>query len=649
MGALAAACKNNDNNCVTGQCETVGGIEICTQCAKTYVPINGKCVTATGSDKCKDTNGSTDADQTCKKCLLQTFMYKGGCYSTSDAPGSTMCKTVQDGVCTVAADGNAYFVPPETDRDNSHQSVIPCGDDSVVTVKDDKQYKGVANCLTCTAPVSGSANAPTAAVCTKCADGYFGDACTKCYESCLTCSAASESGCMACTEGTHFLGATSGQTGKCVSCSTVQSTWSGVANCAKCTSSNKQNTPATCTECAENYYLKTADDKTTSCVTAEQCNNGFFPTTDGSNKKVCVSCSDTDNGGIENCAKYSLKASSARAGAVVTCTVCTSNKLSPLGDACLTACPAGTYEATATTGSGKICALCHPSCAECNSNTNQDSCTACYPGSVLSYGSDTTKGTCIAECTGRYTENCEANQCTAVLGGSKYCSKCAAGYAPIEGMCTKVATTSRDASGCNAKDGVCTACTGTNYALLSGGCYNTKALPGKAVCTATSGGQCSQCANGQAYTNNNCPACAEGCAKCQSSTSTCTACLAGYYLDSTASKCVKCSETSNGIQGDPNCVNCAPPTGNHKAITYCSKIDSSTSGTRGDGMDRNIFSISVVTCASSQGTLTIGGLAGFFISGQLIATVGIYLLETTDPSTVCEYTSLQASAMCLRG
>ena len=79
------------------------------------------------------------------------------------------------------------------------------------------------------------------------------------------------------------------------------------------------------------------------------------------------------------------------------------------------------------------------------------------------------------------------------------------------------------------------------------------------------------------------------------------------------------------------------------------KIDSSTSGTRGDGVDKNGFSISIVTFSSSLGTIIIGGLAGFFISGQLIATVGIYLLETTDPSTVCEYTSLQASAMCLRG
>ena len=111
-------------------------------------------------------------------------------------------------------------------------------------------------------------------------------------------------------------------------------------------------------------------------------------------------------------------------------------------------------------------------------------------------------------------------------------------------------------------------------------------------------------------------------------------------FDSTAKDCKKCSENSNGITGISNCVNCAPPTGNHKAITYCSKIDSSTSGTRGDGVDKNVFSISVVTCASSLDTLTIGGLAGFFVSSQPITIAGRYLLEEADLSTVYKSANL---------
>ena len=73
VGAFAAVCKTDStakNNCVADQCDMVDGTEICTRCADTYVPINGRCVTATGNDKCKDTNGSANADQTCKQCLV---------------------------------------------------------------------------------------------------------------------------------------------------------------------------------------------------------------------------------------------------------------------------------------------------------------------------------------------------------------------------------------------------------------------------------------------------------------------------------------------------------------------------------------------------------------------------------------------------
>ena len=253
------------------------------------------------------------------------------------------------------------------------------------------------------------------------------------------------------------------------------------------------------------------------------CGEGFFATTVGSVKN-CVSCSVVDNGGIENCAKCSLKTSPARAGAAVTCTECGSNKkLSPLKDACLDGCPAGTYD------SSNVCTPCHTSCSSC-SDAASTSCTACYPGSVLSKSAGTTKGTCIRECTGAFMTHCKVDGCTLDVGGSRYCDACEDGYAPIDGVCTAIAAGARDASGCNAKGGKCTACTRANYALLSGGCYDTQALPGMAVCTAATSGSCTTCANGQTYTNNKCPACAEECSACTSgNTQQCTKCLAGYY------------------------------------------------------------------------------------------------------------------------
>ncbi|ESU40068.1 Variant-specific surface protein, partial [Giardia duodenalis] len=289
---------------------------------------------------------SAKSNGVCTTCTGSSFMFKGGCYATANAPGNTMCETTDSaGVCTTAKQG--YFVPPAADRDNAHQSVIPCGDDGVVTVKDDKQYKGVANCLTCTAPTSGEANTPKAATCDKCADGYFGDACTKCHESCLTCSdAADENSCTACAEGTHFLGAASGQTGKCISCGDASgATWKGVANCAKCNKPIDQSTPAVCIECAEGYYLRTAaDGTTTSCVT--NCGEGFFPTT-VNNIKKCVSCSETSNGGIADCSACT-PIESPTTTVLVTCSACSQGKVSPGGSSCLTACPENSSDQSGT-------------------------------------------------------------------------------------------------------------------------------------------------------------------------------------------------------------------------------------------------------------------------------------------------------------
>ena len=102
----------------------VGETEICTQCKQSFVPINGACVeAAANNDKCKDTNGSTDADQTCKMCLLQTFMYKGGCYLAGSGTGGKLCAQAENGICTQAVATKEYFVP-SSDTDAIHDSVV---------------------------------------------------------------------------------------------------------------------------------------------------------------------------------------------------------------------------------------------------------------------------------------------------------------------------------------------------------------------------------------------------------------------------------------------------------------------------------------------------------------------------------------------
>ncbi|KAE8302717.1 VSP [Giardia duodenalis] len=588
----------------------INGKKYCSQCnggGSQSAPTDGVC--SADNNEC-----SQKQDGVCTQCANKSFMYKGGCYKDSQAPGNTMCETATDGVCTQAKAG--YFVPPGADA--SHQSVIPCGDEEEITVKNDKKYKGVLHCTQCEEPTEASdTTTPKAATCTACESGYFvdnskGKTCTACADNCLTCTDGTVSKCKSCTAETYFL-ATEGSEGPCISCGDAtqgSGAWKGVAGCAKCTKPQSAG-PATCTECQADKYLKT-ESGTASCASAEECKDGFFPMTDAqnSNRKVCALCSEADKGGIANCKKCSLKATSARAGPIVTCSECTNNNLSPLKDECMLDCPAGTY------ANSKVCTRCHESCANCSDNA-EASCTACYPGSVLEHDGDPTTGKCIQECTGRYAENCEAGQCTAVVGGSKYCSRCKTGFVPINDMC--VSTTARAAAECVAGEGVCTSCTGA-YFLESGGCYKTGAFPGNTLCIAAgANGKCANCANGQNADPQTgaCPPCPANCSKCSgdSGVKTCTECYSGYYLD-TGKECKKCSETSGNIQGVPNCVSCKAPSSPNAPtpVTCYVKTDGTNNGdndNNGGSTNKSGLSTGAIAGISVAVVVVVAGLVGF--------------------------------------
>ncbi|EFO63963.1 VSP [Giardia lamblia P15] len=506
----------------------IGGASYCSQCndsgsdPSSGAPTDGVCTA--DNNEC-----SAKKDGSCTQCAQKSFMYKGRCYKDSQAPGNTMCETAQDGKCTTARVG--YFVPPGADA--SHQSVIPCGDDAVITVKDDKKYKGVVHCAQCNTPDAASDTVTAKA--------------------------------------------------------------------------------ATCTECVADKYLKT-DSGATSCVSAEECKDGFFPTTDKSGKRVCVSCNDTSNGGINDCAKCSPRVSVAKEGPTITCTECATDNLSPLKDECMAACPAGTY------ANNNVCAPCHKSCASCQANDKETSCTACYPGHSLLYGVGGATGTCIKECTGEFGANCADGQCTADVGGAKYCAQCKDGYAPIDGVCTEFKSNTRNLPECSPKNGKCTKCTG-NYALLSGGCYNTQTLPGKSVCKAVANsndGKCKTCANGQTpdLATNFCPLCDSTCAECstKNDADACTKCFPGYYK--TGNKCIKCTESSNNgkkIDGVPNCLSCEAPANAGPVICYA-KTDGNNTGDddgAGGSVNKGGLSTGAITGIAVAVVVVVGGLVGF--------------------------------------
>ncbi|ESU44971.1 Variant-specific surface protein, partial [Giardia duodenalis] len=562
--------------CKTDKCDvTIGGSQYCSQCSvTTEFPINGVCTT----DKGPNTNQC--AAGKCTSCGDGYFLHKGGCYKKGQDPGQAICKDTADTTAGVCDECQAGFFKNPANLATS-DSCIACGDATGVTVGS-ATYKGVLNCATCTAPAKAE-NGNQIATCTACVDGKYGaDCANSCDESCKTCTGA------------------------------------GTAACTSC----KDPSP----------YFKKGTGETGECVAKDACTSTHFPTTDATQKKVCTLCNDAANGGIADCqtclrtggtfkcsACNNDKKPNTAGTACVACTIadcascdkenvcaaCTDKKLSPLKDACLDSCPAGTYD------SSNVCTPCHTSCAECNNNANQDSCTACYPGRVLSKGETGNTGTCIPECTGRYAENCEANQCTAVLGGSKYCSKCKSGYVPVDGLCVSSGTTRAPPAGCTPGDGVCSSCTGT-YFLESGGCYQSTAYPGNTLCSSAATGKCTKCANGQTADTSTgvCPACLAGCSKCSGSgdPKTCSECLAGYYKSGTS--CVKCDKDDSNIKGVPNCVSCAPPTGNSGPVTCYVTQEPSVNPTD-PSVNKSSLSTGAIAGISVAAVVVVGGLVGF--------------------------------------
>ncbi|KWX13457.1 hypothetical protein QR46_2530 [Giardia duodenalis assemblage B] len=79
----------------------------CSLCGKAgEVPINGLCTSNTNDNQC--------SKGVCTQCADGYFLYMGGCYSTTSAPGHLMCsKATTAGVCETPNANSRYFAVPE--------------------------------------------------------------------------------------------------------------------------------------------------------------------------------------------------------------------------------------------------------------------------------------------------------------------------------------------------------------------------------------------------------------------------------------------------------------------------------------------------------------------------------------------------------
>ncbi|EFO63556.1 VSP [Giardia lamblia P15] len=167
----------------------------CSYCGESNkFPIDGICTMDKGTN-----NGCIN--HFCGSCGAGFFLYMGGCYSVSKAPGNYMCKIVgKEGICTEAAN-NKYFIVPGAQ--STGQSVLACAN-PLGTLAGGNAYVGVDGCSTCTAPAGRNDGGMAVATCTACGEdkkpNKSGNGCVLCsVKDCKSCKA--DEKCEECSSG----------------------------------------------------------------------------------------------------------------------------------------------------------------------------------------------------------------------------------------------------------------------------------------------------------------------------------------------------------------------------------------------------------------------------------------------------------------
>eukprot|EP00701_Giardia_intestinalis_P003837 XP_001707661.1 VSP [Giardia lamblia ATCC 50803] len=644
----------------------------CSYCGETNkIPIDGKCVDS-GS-----INGNTCNSHTCTSCAANYFLYMGGCYKATEVPGSLMCKTADNGVCTAANANNKYFVVPGAT--NQNQSVLACGNPLgtlVGTQGTAKAYVGVDGCSQCTAPAAPSDGGMTAAICTSCDNSKKpnrdGSGCVLCPVSdCKSCVV--DNICEECVDGLYFK---AGETPSCVSaeaCTNEEGFFIDATekkctacaddNCAVCAAKEQQKCSRCKTSGTKKYLMKDGESTTGTCVDTAGCPATHYVDEEAKECNTCVS------GGTVDCTTCEKGANG------VVCKTCTTDTKTIFGlnrKSCVASCPANSTPKATGQGS-QMCECneglqpntesteCQPisncnteHCLECTGEgADKEVCTKCLSEYYL-----TPTSQCVSDCTtlkGYYGNDTDRkckkcnDACVECKGeGADKCTACPAGrmlqYTDADtpangGTCMNQCSVSPANDGCaecGAQIGgtaYCSKCKNTQQAPLDGNCAaNTRTR----FCTTVSNGACTQCENnyflkdGGCYQTDRQPG-KQVCTTVQGGK--CTKCASGLTADNgdcSNKRCHLSCETCTAANDANACATCS--TGYYKpqsAGTKCNPCSEGLAGCRqctvsstgafmclvmGDGTGDNTGG------SVNRGGLSTGAIAG--ISVAVIVVVG---------------------------
>ncbi|EFO61469.1 High cysteine membrane VSP-like protein [Giardia lamblia P15] len=520
--------------CLPKDTMEVSGQVLCSRCANpSEVPVNGLCTPVV---ELKGLCVKDPKEGKCTSCRDrtggQTFLFYGGCYSlhgNSHQVGPQLCQKAQDNVC-IACNSSIKEVFTKDSR------CWRCGDTA---------NGGIAGCQRC--EMKGDA-----LQCLECRDLYL----SLDKKSCLAGCPRGQRGVRDPSSSVHSCTCDDGfylKDGGCVKCA--------AENCAECDE-------ARCSKCRYGYTLSDSRCAETKCKdpNCDTCES----------RDVCTRCAgdhSLDQNGL--CVKDCLGSASyykAIVGDVSRCVACTLDgcAVCESADRCKT-CRDGFY-----LESQERCKPCSSACATCSGPEAGD-CTSCPAKRRLQY-SDDSKGSCVPQC----VKDGSCAECGLTIDGTSYCSQCVKSTEyPRNGVCAPTSSRATGITCTNAFGGQCIVC-GSSSFRLNGGCYTSKLLPGKTVCSGErdgwcenvtagygmtyngmlltcpkncavcSGGICSVCNNGFYPEKGMCNACPEGCATCPHGKA-CFDCLAGYYFS--GSMCKACHKAV------PKCSLCTVPEG----------------------------------------------------------------------------------------
>ncbi|KAE8304458.1 High cysteine membrane protein Group 1 [Giardia duodenalis] len=280
--------SGGNNICAEENQINIAGYSACKQCANTSeAPHNGNCGPTTARGSCnKDV--SSGKCTACNKNFpgLTIFLYEGGCYSTRDPLGSSICVEAFNGRCTTCNEAQGYY--------KKDPGCSSCD-------------ASISNCAMCV-PGSDASSTP---ICIGCKDSkYAAVGGASCVDSCPADNPGScdENGICRCScgSGTYLDTGTS----RCEPCDPA---------CADCTGSG----PDRCISCASGKYIKYNDLGTTECVDSAGCGEGYYG--DDTNY-ACTPC------GIEGCQTCTFSNSR------VMCTKCSQGFVSVDSSSCVSQC-----------------------------------------------------------------------------------------------------------------------------------------------------------------------------------------------------------------------------------------------------------------------------------------------------------------------